>query len=68
MVPADDVTFDSNTYLLTKQRAEQLKAPSPTPAPEPNPDPVIPPATQCRNRTPTRRAGNNPFSRPVRPP
>ena len=38
LVPADDVTFDSNTYLLTKQRAEQIKAP-PEPAPSPNPEP-----------------------------
>ena len=43
--PADDVTFDSNTYLLTKQRAEQIKAPSepalpPSPEPEPHPTPA----------------------------
>ena len=45
--PADDVTFDSNTYLLTKQRAEQIKAPAkvepdPIPVPPllPHPDPV----------------------------
>ena len=31
--------FDSNTYLLTKQRTEQIKA-HPEPAPTPNPDPV----------------------------
>ena len=41
--PADDVTFDSNTYLLTKQRAEQIKAPQkvePDPIPDPVPDPI----------------------------
>ena len=40
MISADDVTFDSNTYLLTKQRAEQIKAP---PKVEPEPMPVPPP-------------------------
>ena len=40
------MTFDSNTYLLTKQRAEQIKAPAkiapdriPVPPPAPDPDP-----------------------------
>ena len=42
IAPADEVAFDSNTYLLTKQRAEQIKAPpepAPTPSPEPEPYP-----------------------------
>ena len=41
MVPADEVTFDSNTYLLTRQKAEYIKAPpTPEPTPEPNPTPA----------------------------
>ena len=43
MVSADDVTFDSNTYLLTKARAKQLKAPT-SAMPKPNTEPVFPPA------------------------
>ena len=48
LVSADEVIFDANTYLLTKQVAEQLKAPptlvptrdqEPDPPPTPTPDP-----------------------------
>ena len=41
ILPGDDVTFHSNTFLLTKSRAEQIKAP---PEPEPDPQPDFPPA------------------------
>ena len=34
---ADDVTFDSGTFLLTKTKAEQLRAPKVEPTPEPDP-------------------------------
>ena len=34
---ADDVTFDSGTFLLTKAKAEQLRAPKVEPTPEPDP-------------------------------
>ena len=34
---ADDVTFDSGTFLLTKAKAEQLRAPKVEPTPEPGP-------------------------------
>ena len=36
--------FDSNTYLVTRQRAEQIKAP-PEPEPTPSPEPDLPPAS-----------------------
>ena len=42
-VSTDEVTFDANTYLLTKRRAEQLKAP-PEPGPEPDPEQIQTPA------------------------
>ena len=32
----DDVTFDSGTFLLTKAKAEQLRAPKVEPTPEPD--------------------------------
>ena len=34
---ADDVTFDSGTFLLTKAKAEQIRAPQVEPTPEPDP-------------------------------
>ena len=34
---ADDVTFDSGTFLLTKAKAEQLRTPTVEPTPEPDP-------------------------------
>ena len=39
---ADDVTFDSGTFLLTKAKAEQLRAPKVEPTPEPDPIPPQP--------------------------
>ncbi len=47
-VSLTEVTFDANTYLLTKQTAEQLKAPPtlvPTPDQEPDPPPTPTPDT-----------------------
>ena len=41
--PADDVTFDSSTFLLTKARTEQTKAGPEEPQPEPPQDPPSPP-------------------------
>ena len=39
--PADDVNFDSGTFLITRAKAEQLLAPKPKEA-EPEPEPVEP--------------------------
>ena len=41
IVPGSDVTFEPNTFLLTKSRAEQIKAP---PTPDPDPEQDLPPA------------------------
>ncbi len=39
-ISSDEVTFDSDTFLITKAKAEQLLAPpEPEPEPEPRPDP-----------------------------
>ena len=60
--PADDVTFDSNTYLLTKQRAEQIKAPpepTPNPRPEPEPQPSLDPGPE-----PAPHGGQQPLPTP----
>ena len=42
--PADDVNFDSGTFLITRAKTEQLLAPpkEPEPIPEPIPEPVEP--------------------------
>ena len=58
--PADDVTFDSNTYLLTKQRAEQIKAP---PEPGPTPGPDLPP-TPDPGPSPDPNGGQQPLPEP----
>ena len=59
LIHADDETFDSNTYLLTKQRAEQIKAP-PDPPPTPDPDEGQQPLPEPRKVT-LRLAGTVPM-------
>jgi hypothetical protein len=43
-VTADEVAFESGVFLLTKAKAQALKAgvPTPTPGPEPQPGPPVP--------------------------
>ncbi|MEW6741829.1 MAG: DUF499 domain-containing protein [Planctomycetota bacterium] len=43
-VAADEVAFDSGVFLLTKGKAQALKAggPAPSPEPEPRPNPPVP--------------------------
>lgn len=43
-VTADEVAFESGVFLLTKAKAQALKAgvPAPTPGPEPQPGPPVP--------------------------
>ncbi len=43
-VSADEVAFESGVFLLTKAKAQALKAgvPTPTPGPEPQPPPPVP--------------------------
>ena len=43
-VPADEVAFESGVFLLTKAKAQALKAgvPEPSPVPEPEPGPSVP--------------------------
>ena len=46
-ISGDEVTFDSDTFLLTKAKAEQLLAPpEPEPEPEPQTDPSPKPAPE----------------------
>ena len=62
----DEVTFDSSTFLITKEGAEQANAPpevSKPPVPTPEPDDQPPPIPE---QGPAPPGGNNPCRRPRR--